>query len=124
MAQIQRSAIEPNKRNPISRILHAKKDKATIAAWRSDLDRIHRVFDVRSVLHSLSALLTVYLQTELALHTNVAVSDIREDVVTTRELVSDMHRTMLKDQEGADIRNQMVGNHGVLFMIEKSLTIT
>ena len=93
-----------------------------VAAWRSDLDRIHHVFDVRSAVHSMPILLTFHLQTELALHTHVAVSDIREGVASTHELVSDMHRTMLKDQRGADIRNQMVGDHGALFVIEKSLT--
>jgi hypothetical protein len=124
VAQIQRSAVEPDKRNPISRIFNAKKDKATIAAWRSDLDRILHVFEVRSTVHSLPTLLTVHLQTELALHTHVAVSDIREDVANTlRELVSDMHRAVVKGQEGTDIRNQMVGNHGVLFTIEKFLQL-
>ena len=65
----------------------------------------------------------IHPQTELALHTNVAVADIREDVANTRELVSDMHRTMLKDQEGADIRNQMVGYYSVLFSIQRSLQL-
>ena len=119
VAQIQRSAVEPKKRNPISRIFHAKKDEATIAAWRSNLDRILHVFEVRSIERSLVTPLTVRLQTELALHTNVAVSDIREDVANTRELVSDMHRTMLKGQEGADVRDQTVGNR-VLPMIQNS----
>ena len=158
MAQIQRSAIEPDKRNFISRIFNAKKDKDTVAAWRSELDRIVHVFEVRSALHSLPALLIVHLQTELAIHTHLAVSDvredvgdirvdvgdiredvgdirggvvdirgdvvdIREDVANTRELVSDMHRTMLKGQERADSRNQMVGNHGILFIIQKFLQL-
>ena len=123
MAQIQRSAVEPDKRNPISRIFNAKKDKATIAAWRSDLDRILHVFEVRSTVHSLPTLLTVHLQTELALHTHVAVSDVRQDVANTHELVSDIHRAVVKGQEGTDIRNQTVGSHGALFIIEKSLTI-
>ena len=151
MAQIQRSAVEPDKRNFISRIFNAKKDKETVAAWRSELDRIVHVFEVRSALHSLPALLIVHLQTELAIHTHLAVSDvredvgdirvdvgdiredvgdirggvvdIREDVANTRELVSDMHRTMLKGQEGIGNRNHMVGNHGILFMIQKVLQL-
>ena len=120
MAQIQRSAVEPN-RNPLSRIFYANKDRATIAAWRSDLDRILHIFEVRSIVDYLVTPLMVHPQTELALHTNVAVADIREDVANTRELVSDMHRTMLKGQEGPDIRNQMVGDYNVLFSIQKSL---
>ena len=131
------SAIEPDKRNFISRIFNAKKDKDTVAAWRSELDRIVHVFEVRSALHSLPALLIVHLQTELAIHTHLAVSDvredvgdirggvvdIREDVANTRELVSDIHRTMLKGQEGVDNRNNMVGNHGIGFVIEKFLQL-
>ena len=116
MAQIQRSANEPKERNPISRIFYAKKDEATIAAWRADLDRILHIFEVRSVVDSLPTLLTDHLQTELALHTHIAVSD-------THELVSDMHRAIFKDQQGADVRNQTVGNHGCLFIIGKILTI-
>ena len=88
--------------------------------------------------HPFSALtsrLTIHVQTELAIHTHVAVSDVRHDVAstrgivsdihhdvaTTREIVSDIHRTMVKGQEGSDIKNQTVGNHRVLFTIEKPL---
>ena len=123
VAQIQRSAVEPDRRNFFSRILNQNKDKDAIAAWRSELDRIVHVFEVRSTVQSLLTLLTVHLQTELAIQTHVAVTDIREDVANTRELVSDMHRTMLKDKEGADVRNQMVGNHGILFVVQKFLQL-
>ena len=144
MAQIQRSAVEPDKRNYVSRIFNPKKDKDAVAAWRSELDRIVHVFEVRSPLHSLPALLIVHLQTELAIHTHLAVSDvredvgdirvdvgdirggvvdIREDVANTRELVSDIHRTMLKGQEGVDNKNNMVGNHGIGFVIGKFLQL-
>ena len=101
MAQIQRSAVKPNRRNPISRIFYAKKDEATIAAWRADLDRILHVFEVRSTVHPLPTLFNVHLQTELALHTHIAVSDVRG-------LVSDIHRAVVKNQEGTDIQNQGV----------------
>ena len=128
MAQIQRSVVEPDKRNIFSRILNPKKDKDAIAAWRSELDRIVHVFEVCSTVRSLRTLLTVHLQRELALHTHIAVTDIREDVgdiredvANTHELVSNMHRTLLKDQEGVDGMNQMVSNHRVVFVIEKFL---
>ena len=135
VAQIQRSAVEPDKRNLISRIFNPKKDKDAIAAWRSELNRIVHVFEVCSTVRSPPTLLTVHLQTELALYTHVAVSDIREDVVdirgdvvdireevaNARELISDVHRVVVKDQDGADIRNQAVGNHGILFTVEKFL---
>ena len=58
----------------------------------------------------------VHVQTELALHTHTAVSDVHG-------LVSDIHRAVVKGQEGDDIGNQTVGIHGALVMIEKSLTI-
>ena len=123
VSQIQKSAVEPDKRNPLSRVFNAKNDKDRVTAWRSDLDRILHIFEVRSTAHSLQTLLTVHLQTELALHTHVAISDVHEEIANTRELVSDMHRAVLKDQEGADGRNKMVGRHGVLFMIEKFLRL-
>ena len=130
MAQIQRSAVEPDKRNVISRVFNPKKDKDAIAAWRSDLDRIVRVFEVHSTVRSLPTLLTAHPQTELALYTHVAVSnihgdvvDIREDVANARELISDVHRAVVKDQEGADIRDKMVGNHSVLFTMKKFLQL-
>ena len=132
VAQIQRSAVEPDNRNLLSRMHNPKKDKDAIAAWRSDLDRTVRVFEVCSTVRFLPAQLTVHLQIELALHTHVAVSNIhedighirggvvviREDIANTHQLVSDMHRTLLKDQEGVDGMNQMVGKHGVVFVIE------
>ncbi|KAF9785521.1 hypothetical protein BJ322DRAFT_836738 [Thelephora terrestris] len=81
VAQIQSSVVELGERNLISRIFLGDSDKNTIAAWRSDLDRILHVFE-----------------TELALHNHVAVSDIRHDVAITRQIVSDIHHTMVKDQ--------------------------
>jgi len=47
--EIQGNIIERSKRNVISRRYHAKDDKEAIAAWSLDLNRIRRVFDVRSV---------------------------------------------------------------------------
>ena len=120
MAQIQRAAVEPKKRNAISRMFYAKKDEATIAAWRSDLDRILHVFEVHSVVHSLLTLLTVHLQTELALHTHAAVSNVRQGVANTHELVSDIHRAVVKRQDGTNITNQVVGSYYFLFTIKSS----
>jgi hypothetical protein len=50
LAEIQRKIIEKGKRNPVSRLLHAKNDKEMIAAWKSDLNKILLVFNVRSVV--------------------------------------------------------------------------
>ena len=117
VAQIQRSIVTLGKRNPISRTFHARNDKHTIAAWMSDLDRILQVFQVRSTVPSLPPLLTTHSQTELALHTHVAVSDVRHDVASTREIVSDIRRTLVKGQERTDSRDQTVSNHCVLSIV-------
>ena len=53
VAEIQRSIIERGKRNVISRHFHAKNDKEAIATWRSDLNRILHVFNVRSATSAL-----------------------------------------------------------------------
>ncbi|KAF9787280.1 P-loop containing nucleoside triphosphate hydrolase protein, partial [Thelephora terrestris] len=82
MAQIQRSVIKLGKRNRFSRVLHAMSDKDAVAGWKSELDRILQIF-----------------KTELALHTDVEVSDTRQDVANTRKLVSDIHCTVVKGQE-------------------------
>ena len=95
-------------------MFHAKNDKETIATWRSDLNRILHVFNVRSVT-PIRTPLTAYFQTELAINTNVAVSDIRHGVVDTHAvvsdthlIVSDIHRTMVESREGADGKNLSV----------------
>ena len=41
--------MEKGERNLLSRLVHAKYDKETIAAWKLDLAGILRVFNVRSV---------------------------------------------------------------------------
>jgi len=46
---IQGNIIKRRERNVISRRYHAKDDKEAIVTWNSDLDRIRRIFDVRSV---------------------------------------------------------------------------
>jgi predicted YcjX-like family ATPase len=50
LAEIQRKIIKRGKRNALSRLFHAKIDKETIAAWKSDLNKILLVFNVRSVV--------------------------------------------------------------------------
>jgi hypothetical protein len=50
LAEIQRKISKKDKRNAVSRLLHAKNDKEMIAAWKSDLNKILLVFNVCSVL--------------------------------------------------------------------------
>jgi len=81
------------------------------------------VFNVRPVVF-VWLLLTVNSQTELAINTHVAVSNIHHDVVKTHTLVSDVHhgvlnthaivsdihRNILKSQEGTGTQDQAVGD--------------
>ena len=78
-----------------------------------------------STVHSFPTprLLTAHLQTELALHTHVAVSDVRQDVANTHGLVSDIHRAVVKGQEGTDIRNQGVCSHCAVFTVKSPLQL-
>ena len=48
VAEIQKNTIKQGKRKGVSRMFHAKNDKETIATWRSDLNRILHIFNVRS----------------------------------------------------------------------------
>ena len=79
MAEIQRDIVKRDQRNAVSRLFHAKDDQDAISAWKSDLNRILLVFNVRSVGFTWLSL-TVSFQTELAVNTHVTVSDIRRDV--------------------------------------------
>ena len=84
MAEIQEKVMKRSGRNPVSRLLHAKNDKEMVATWRSDLNRILHVFNVRSVVIARLSLI-VPSQTELAINTNVTVSSMRHDMAKIRE---------------------------------------
>src|SRR5258708_3197989 len=86
VAEIQKNVVKQSKRNPASRLFHAKNDKDTIAAWRLELNRILHVFNVRPPAPRLP-LLTVCFQIELAINTYAVVSD-------THNIVSNIHRTI------------------------------
>ena len=123
MAQIQRSVVKLGKRNAVSRFFYAKNGKNTIAGWQSDLDRILQVFKVCSTVPSPLTPLTINFQTELAVHTDVTITETRHDVAYTREVVSDIHRAVVKVQEGIDVRNQTVGSHCALFVVLRPLQL-
>jgi len=89
VAEIQRKVIKQTRRNPASRLLHAKNDKETIAAWKSDLNRILHVFNVRSIV-PVWLLLTVHFQAELAMNTHVIASDVHHGVVNIHTMVSNV----------------------------------
>ena len=143
MAEIQRKIVKRGKRNAVSRLFHAKTDQGAIAAWRLDLNRILHIFNVRPAAFVWSSL-TGRSQTELAINTNVVVSDIRHDVtntqtivssvrqgvfelqhnvVNTYTIVSDIHRTMVAGRRGTDGENRSVGVTGVSFIVKHILTV-
>jgi len=103
VAAIQRGIVKQGKRNLISRHLRAKNDKETIAAWRLDLMRILQVFNVRHIA-SLWLSLTLHFQTELVINTQIMVSDI--------------HRTIVKGQEGSGDKNPLVSDTRTLTVTE------
>ena len=116
VAEIQRKIIKRGKRNVLSRLVHASSDKETIAAWRSDLNRMLLVFNVRSIVF-VRSFLTISPQTELAVNTHVTVSN-------TLALVSDIHRNMLGGQGGTDCQNHAVGDTHALQHVKCTLTVT
>ena len=135
MAEIQGNIVKRGKRNTMSRHFHAKNDKEAIATWRLDLNRILHVFNVRP-LAFVRPLLTVRIQTELAINTNVVVSDIHQGVVNTHvtiselqhsvtkthTIVSDIHRTVVRGQEGAESTSSSVSVARTIFVTKSTLT--
>ena len=121
MAEIQRGVVKGGKRNTISRIFHAKNDQETIAAWRLDLNRILHVFNVRSFTSVLSSLI-ISFQTELAINTNVVVSDVHRGVANTHTIVSEIHRTLVRNQERSESKNLSVSVTCTPLITEPTLT--
>jgi len=106
VAEIRRKVIKHSKRNVFCRFFHAKSDKGNIAAWRVDLEKIVRNFNVCSMV-TVRRLLTLDSQTALAINTNVIVAE-------TNVIVSNMNRIMVEGRGGNDSRNLMVsGAHSL-----------
>jgi len=119
--EIRENIIKRGRRNVISRHYHVKDDKEAIATWRLDLNRVWRVFNVRSVIY-VWPLLTVRFQTELGIDTRATGSGARQDaankpsifsdvtpeVGNTRTTASDIHHTALKSRKGTGGQNQAV----------------
>jgi len=99
----------------VFRHFHAKNDKEKIVAWKSDLNRILQVFNVRSIV-SARSLLTWHSQTELALNTHVAVSN-------TQIMVSEIHRTVVHGHEGSDGKKPSVSDSCTPVVAECPLTV-
>ena len=52
------------------------------------------------------------------------VSEVHRDLVNTQIMVSDLHRNMLKSQEGTIGQPQLVSITRTLFLAERTLTVT
>ena len=98
MEKIQEKITKKSRRNRLSRVLYAKSDKDAVAAWNLDLTRILHVFKVRSITGVWSSL-NDRSQTELAVNTNVVVSDVRQALMTTGTIVSEIHQAVVKSGE-------------------------
>ena len=49
MVEIREKVVEKGGRNLLSKLVHVKNDKETIAAWKLDLNGVLQVFTVRSI---------------------------------------------------------------------------
>jgi hypothetical protein len=130
LAEIQRKIIKKGKQNAVSRLFHAKSDKETIAGWKSDLNKILLVFNVRSVV-VVWLLLTVHSQTELALNTHTIVSGmdhnvtrVDNNVTKIHAIVSNIDSTVMKIREETGSKNPLVSIAYTMFVIERTLTVT
>jgi hypothetical protein len=111
VAKIQGKVVKKGKRNALYRFVLSKTDKDKIAAWKQDFVRVLHVFNVRSidsVGYSYTNSATPF-QTELAIDTNMTVTDTKTMVTNTETMVADMHRNMLTEREGASGKNHSVG---------------
>ena len=86
---IQRQIFKRGKRNAISRRYHAKDDKEAIVNWRSDLDGILHVFNVRLVTPA-RRFLIFHIQTELGINDRATISDTHQDAANKHTTVSDI----------------------------------
>jgi hypothetical protein len=123
LAEIQSKVIEKSKRNVVSRLFHAKSDKETIAAWKSDLNKILLIFNVSSVVVVWPSL-TVHSQTELALNTNTIVSGMDHNVMKILAIVSNNGATGVRVREGTGGGDPSVSITCTPSITERTLTVT
>jgi hypothetical protein len=115
VVKIQGKVVKQGKRNALHRFVLSKTDKDKIAGWKQDFIRVLHVFNVRSigsVRHSF-ANLTAPFQTELAIDTNMTVTDTKTIAIDTKTVVTDtqtMLRNMLTEREGDSGKNHSVGS--------------
>ena len=124
MAGIQGKIIKHGKQNIVSRLVHAKNDKKTIATWRLDLNRILLVFNVRPVVF-LWLLLNIHIQTELAINTHVIVPGIHHEVTNAQTIVPDTH-SGVADTRGpvSDVHCGVANTHPIVSELHDNVADT
>jgi hypothetical protein len=121
VAEIERKVKEESKRNAALRLLHAKSDKDKIAGWASDINKILQIFNVRCVAPPLAPL-TIWIQTELAIDTNVAVSGTYNIVSGVQKIVSGTHNIVLATHNVAsETQNVVSKSHNLLSDIHQTI---
>ena len=114
----------------MSQPIHSNEDRETIAAWRSDLDKILHIFHIRYIVF-IWLLLTLHSQIELATDTQTTVSDlhrgaanthaivseVHRDVANTYDMLTDIHRNILKSQGEASGQHLSVSDTRTLSII-------
>ena len=93
VADVQKKIVKQGKRNAVSQLLHAKKDKDMIAACRREVNRILRIFNVRSV-DAVWRLLSNSFQTELSISTHTILLDIRRNALAGQESTDSQHQSV------------------------------
>jgi len=81
VAMIQQQVIKQRKQNVVTRLFLAKACKDAITGWNEDLNRILRIFNVRSVGNGCARYILTAFQTELGINNHLLIADIHRVVV-------------------------------------------
>ena len=117
IAEIQRHITKRGKRSVFFRSFYTD-DEETIPAWKSNLDKIRHVFNVRSFIRA-QCLLTFRFQTEFATNMGVNVPEIRHGasnihVVSVAHHDVAHHRQIVSEVRG-DVASGRTAAPSVLF---------
>jgi hypothetical protein len=105
---------------------HTKTDKGTISAWRQELDRILHVFNVRFIpLSPPLLIIRFHFQTEIAINTHAAVSDVRQDISNTRNIASDVLVGVANTHAiVSGVRYDIANTHNIASDVQQSVAST
>ena len=107
IAEIQRRITKRGKRNVFFRSFYTD-DEETITAWKSNLDKIRHVFNVRSFIRA-QCLLTFRFQTEFTTNMGVNVPEIRHGA-SNIHVVSEAHHDVAHHRQiVSEVRGDVAG---------------